>query len=182
MEINNLIRKTKKRWWTLLATSIAIANVCMLGVLPTAKTVIFYDGCTRWTTPNRYLEIRNVSNNEVLFKSRISLGDKFLIKYTHSLTNRPIEEVFEIDKEGRIILCETIFDSLGFGGPQPHMNDHWIIVGDKIRIYDINKPIQELLLRVSYLHEHLFILNNKEIINLRMVSDPGDLIRIKVYN
>ncbi len=132
---------------------------------------------------NCLLEVRDVSENRLLFTLRISTGEKFTIKEIHSITNSPVYDTFIISDDFRIKAYESSFVNSGSGGPTPTIEDDFILEKDTMRIRYLNNPIyfDEILLRVAYYNEHLFIFRDS-LINLQDFSKKGNLVRIKIKN
>ena len=63
------------------------------------------------------LDLRPFSDEEIIFKQKVQPGDKFTLKYTHSVALTPVWEIFIIDKDYQIILIETDFLDHGAGLP-----------------------------------------------------------------
>jgi len=63
------------------------------------------------------LELRSFSDDELIFKRKVQIGDKFTLKYTHSVSLTPVWEIFIIDDNYQIVLIETDFLDHGAGLP-----------------------------------------------------------------
>jgi len=129
-----------------------------------------------------FLEVSRVidkSKKIVILREEVNSGDSFSIKYTHSVQLTPVEEIFTISKSGEIVLSWTIFESVGFGLPDLTLESKFLIENGKVILYDINKKIDKIFLRVSFLNNHFLIIKEKEI-NLRDIAEGGDLIEIEI--
>ena len=63
------------------------------------------------------LELRSFSDDELIFMRKVQIGDKFTLKYTHSVSLTPVWEIFIIDYNYQIVLMETDFLDHGAGLP-----------------------------------------------------------------
>jgi len=63
------------------------------------------------------LEIKTFSDGKIVFSQKVQSGDKFVLKYTHSVALTPVWEIFIIDKDYQIVLIETDFLDHGAGLP-----------------------------------------------------------------
>jgi len=76
-------------------------------------------------------------------------------------------------------LTDQIIMDHGHGLPEPSPRDSWRLVEGKIHIYDINKRIGTIVLRVSFLHDQFLIFNDIRL-NLVQLAEGGQRIIISV--
>jgi hypothetical protein len=115
------------------------------------------------------LKIIDYKENNIIWEAKTVEGDKFTIKYLHSVAKTPVLEIFEITN-GEIVLISTEYQSYGAG--LPFLNEHQYILEDnKFIIREINKELPEILLRVSDYALHEFIFKNKVYKLYELVKD-----------
>jgi hypothetical protein len=125
------------------------------------------------------LEVRGAGGEGAFFSKEAEAGERFALQHVHSLTNRPIEEIYELDIERGVVLQEVIFDSTGLGAPDIKAGDQWRIVDGKYHIYNMNRQIGILRLRVSYLNDQVLKPRDHPAVSLRSLGSPGDLLEIQ---
>lgn len=78
----------------------------------------------------------------------VNKGDKFHIKYIHSVQLVPVTEIYSIDDKNNIILEESYFHSYGAGLPA-NTPYEFEMTEKGFRIYNINKKIDNLIYRTG---------------------------------
>jgi len=63
------------------------------------------------------LEVKNQKKGEIILRERVSPGEEFLFRYTHSVEKTPVEGIFAVEKGGGLRMVETRFPSHGAGLP-----------------------------------------------------------------
>ena len=126
------------------------------------------------------LELRSFSGGEIIFKQKVQPGDKFTLKYTHSVALTPVWEIFIINKDYKIILIETDFLDHGAGLPYAPFDGEIFIEEDgKFKIKNMYRIIYSpFYYRIGSITENIFYFKNKEI---DLSSSVGDkLLTIKI--
>lgn len=121
--------------------------------------------------------LEDLTDNKIVFLSKISPNDEFTMRWMHSVELQPWEEIFRIDKDLNIILDRTRFKSFGAGVPD--------YAGNKTEIKDgyvvfsgIDKTIKDLQYRASNFAKHTFYFKDKE---LKLYELVGNENIIKIY-
>ena len=153
----------KKKYIALFGLSIVIIIIIVLFIIPLYS-----------------LELRSFSDGEIIFKQKVQLGDKFTLKYTHSVALTPVWEIFIINKDYKIILIETDFLDHGAGLPYAPFDEEIFIEEDgKFKIKNMYRIIYiPFYYRIGSITENIFYFKDKEI---DLSSSVGDkLLTIEI--
>jgi len=126
------------------------------------------------------LELRSYSDGELIFKQKIQPGDKFTLKYTHSVALTPVWEIFIINKDYQIVLIETDFLDHGAGLPYTTFeNEIFVEEEGKFKIKNMDRIMPTpIYYRVGAVRENIFYFKDKEI---DLSSSVGDkLLTIEI--
>ena len=135
------------------------------------------------------IAFQNVSAVSILDKDGIETcvfafnkGDEFVIRFTHSWNKTPVDEVFRIGDSG-LELQETLFEDFGAGiQSYEEPGQKMELVGDKIRLSGIKRPVPNLIYRVGQvIANHSLIINEKET-PLSVFVKPGEPVQFKLKN
>lgn len=108
-----------------------------------------------------YLVALDMKTSERLKAWRLSNGEYFTVRYTHSVQLTPVWETYEI-QAGDIILKETIFQSFGAGLPSTSPYD-FEITDQGFRLFNIDMKITDLVYRVGAVRaNHVIIIRDRE--------------------
>ena len=127
------------------------------------------------------LQLRIFEKNELFFKRKIYPGDKFTIKYTHSVAQTPVWEMFLIDEQYQIILIETNFLDHGAGLPYTCFAEEIFIEEDnRFKIKNMHRIIYTpFYYRIGKVRENFFYFKNEE---LNLSSILGDELLVLEIN
>ena len=126
------------------------------------------------------LELRSFSDGEIIFKQKVQPGDKFTLKYTHSVALTPVWEIFIIDKDYQIILIETDFLDHGAGLPYSAFDQEIFVEEEgRFKIKNMHRVIPTpIYYRIGAVSENIFYFKDKEI---DLSSSVGDkLLTIEI--
>jgi len=126
------------------------------------------------------LELRSFSDNELIFKRIVQSGDKFTLKYTHSVSLTPVWEIFIIDDNYHIILIETDFLDHGAGLPYTAFNEQVFLNEDgKFKIKNMHRIIPTpIYYRIGAVRENIFYFKDKEINLSSLLGDKLLTVRV----
>ena len=126
------------------------------------------------------LELKPFPEGELIFKQKVQPGDKFILKYTHSVALTPVWEIFIIDKDYQIVLIETDFLDHGAGLPYTTFeNEIFVEEEGKFKIKNMDRIMPTpIYYRVGAVRENIFYFKDKEI---DLSSSVGDkLLTIEI--
>ncbi|MCK4240334.1 MAG: DUF1850 domain-containing protein [Candidatus Atribacteria bacterium] len=111
------------------------------------------------------LELRSFSDDGLIFRQKIQPGDKFTLKYIHSVALTPIWEIFIIDDRYQIILVETDFMDHGAGMPYASFDQEIFIEEEgKFKIKNMHRIMPNpILYMVGRSSENCLYIKDKEI-------------------
>ena len=153
----------KKKYIALFGLSIVIIIIIVLFFIPVYT-----------------LEPRLFSDGEIIFKQKVQPGDKFILKYTHSVALTPVWEIFIIDKDYQIILIETDFLDHGAGLPYSAFDQEIFVEEEgRFKIKNMHRVIPTpIYYRIGAVSENIFYFKDKEI---DLSSSVGDkLLTIEI--
>jgi len=127
------------------------------------------------------LELRSFSDGELIFKRKVQIGDKFTLKYTHSVSLTPVWEIFIIDDNYQIVLIETDFLDHGAGLPYAAFGqEKFINEKGKFKIINMNRIINTpFYYRIGAVRENIIYFKDKEINLSSLVG--GRLLTLDIY-
>ena len=153
----------KKKYIALFGLSIVIIIIIVLFFIPIYT-----------------LDLRPFSDGEIIFKQKVQPGDKFTLKYTHSVALTPVWEIFIIDKDYQIILIETDFLDHGAGLPYSAFDQEIFVEEEgRFKIKNMHRVIPTpIYYRIGAVSENIFYFKDKEI---DLSSSVGDkLLTIEI--
>jgi len=153
----------KKKYIALFGLSIVIIIIIVLFIIPLYS-----------------LELRSFSDGEIVFSQKVQPGDKFILKYTHSVALTPVWEIFIIDKDYQIILIETDFLDHGAGLPYSAFDQEIFVEEEgRFKIKNMHRIIfTPIYYRIGAVRENIFYFKDKEI---DLSSSVGDkLLTIEI--
>lgn len=127
------------------------------------------------------LEIKTFSDGKIVFSQKVQPGDKFILKYTHSVALTPVWEIFIIDKDYQIVLIETDFLDHGAGLPYTTFeNEIFVEEEGKFKIKNMHRIIPTpIYYRIGAVRENIFYFKGEEI-NLSSLVGDG-LLTLEIY-
>ena len=130
------------------------------------------------------LDLRPFSDGEIIFKQKVQPGDKFTLKYTHSVALTPVWEIFTIDKDYQIILIETDFLDHGAGLPYSAFDQEIFVEEEgRFKIKNMHRVIPApIYYRIGAVRENIFYFKDKEIDLSSSVGDKLLTIEIDKIN
>ena len=130
------------------------------------------------------LKLKTFEENKLIFKQRIQPGDKFTLKYTHSVALTPVWEIFIIDKKYQIILIETDFLDHGAGLPYASFGEEIFVEEDnKFKIKNMHRTVYcPFHYRIGAIRENIFYFKDKEINLSSLLGDKLLILEINENN
>jgi|SRR5665648_171121 len=157
----------KKKYIVLLGLSVVIIIIIILFFIPLYT-----------------LELRSFSDSEMVFSQKVQSGDKFTLKYTHSVALTPVWEIFIIDKDYQIILIETDFLDHGAGLPYTTFeNEIFVEEEGRFKIKNMHRIMPNpIYYRIGAVRENIFYFKGEEINLSSLVGDKLLTIEIGKIN
>jgi len=133
------------------------------------------------------LELKSFSDGDIVFSQKVQPGDKFTLKYTHSVALTPVWEIFIIDKDYQIVLIETDFLDHGAGLPYTTFeNEIFTEEEGRFKIKNMHRIMPNpIYYRIGAIRENIFYFKDEEI---NLSSSVGDNLitieigRINIFN
>ncbi len=121
------------------------------------------------------LELRSFSDGELYFIHKVQPGNKFVLKYTHSVALTPVWEIFIINKDYQIVLIETDFLDHGAGLPYTTFeNEIFVEEEGRFKIINMHRIIPTpIYYRIGAVRENIFYFKGEEEINLSSLVGDG---------
>jgi len=127
------------------------------------------------------LELKSFSDGELHFMQKVQPGDKFVLKYTHSVALTPVWDIFIINKDYQIVLIETDFLDHGAGLPYTTFeNEIFVEEKGRFKIKNMHRIIPTpFYYRIGAVRENIFYFRDKEINLSSLVGDR--LLTLEIY-
>jgi len=133
------------------------------------------------------IELKEHTNQKIVLQKIVKPGDNFSLKYTHSVAQTPVWEIFEITDKGGLILTETCFSDHGAGLPYTNFeNEIFIKEDNKFKIKNMSREIElPLYYRIGEIRDNYFIYREEEVNLSKKLGDSIatiDITRIDLFN
>ena len=125
-----------------------------LKIMCLALIVLFFFHCSLYAgqaecgDPYR-LELILLPSNETALVLPLQSNELFGIRYIHSVDIKPVFEIFEVTREGKLVIKDTYFRMFGAGMGYISGRGKLGSDGYWIWIRDINDPVNGFILRVG---------------------------------
>lgn len=119
------------------------------------------------------LELKSFSDGELHFMQKVQPGNKFILKYTHSVALTPVWEIFIINKDYQIVLIETNFLDHGAGLPYTTFeNEIFVEEEGRFKIKNMHRIMPNpIYYRIGVVRENIFYFKGEEINLSSLVGD-----------
>lgn len=118
------------------------------------------------------LVVSNFSTAAVIASLKVKPGDRFTIRYIHSIDKTPIFEEFRLDRDEGLVLEKTWFTMFGAGLGHWAGHGHLSQSSKWITIEGIEQPLDSFILRIGALSVGHTIIYHEQTINLSRLA-PG---------
>lgn len=157
------------------ATFIMRTQRFTIATLTAVAVLLFY-----LFSPRPALQVQERVSGVKLYRVPVEEGDEFAIEFVHSVERTPVKEVFRIEKDRKIYLVETEYESFGAGLPtMPGEGEKSVLEGGKIRITGMRRKLDPFLVAVSPVPGHILTIGGEEVV-LADLAKPGTGLHIEV--
>lgn len=125
------------------------------------------------------LEVMDATRGIVLWQAPAHPGIEFRLQYTHSSERVPVEGVFRLDADLRIVVEETAFASFGPGLPEMPPGTPYVIRDGMIRVAGGGQVLPELSFFVHPFTDHVFV-RERDRVPLSSRLPGGTVVKIRV--
>jgi hypothetical protein len=146
-------------------------------------TLLFVIVCVSlliWPTQLAFT-MTNEETRRLVYAARVSAGDKFSIRFLHSVHRTPVEEHFYISNDREMVLERVIYESYGVGNPsEPEPGEQFRLEDGKMIIENMNRRFPEIHQRIGQkVADHRLTLGGRST-PFRKWSPPGSRVLLKV--
>ncbi|HYF92669.1 MAG TPA: DUF1850 domain-containing protein [Symbiobacteriaceae bacterium] len=129
--------------------------------------------------PVQSLTVRPARGQGLHWAAPITAGGEFVLRWTHTVTRRPVAETYTVESDGRIRLMRMVFDQYGPNLPSaPEAGTVWQHGPEGITVTGYTERYERLSLGVGPI-DHRLAVGGREL-NLVTGVGPDRLIRIAV--
>jgi hypothetical protein len=119
--------------------------------------------------------------NEVIYQSSVRIDDEVTVKWTHSVSIRPVYETYEINDDLEFDVKEMIFDTYSANLPsQPEGETQWEFREDSIRVYNYDLEFKEIPIVIGAIRANHILLFKDDRIVLKDIYKPGGYVKVRV--
>ncbi|MDK2920441.1 MAG: hypothetical protein PWQ37_3174 [Candidatus Petromonas sp.] len=128
-----------------------------------------------------YIADKGPNFNKILIQLPAKTGEKFDVRWIHSVSRRPVIETYKIEKDLRISIFEMKFDTFSANLPaSPDYNTKWEYHKDYIRVYNYDVLFDAVPVVIGkVVADHTLYFRDK-VIHLKDVYKPGGYVKIRV--
>lgn len=118
--------------------------------------------------------------NKVLLQIPAKPQEKFSMKWTHSVSLRPVIETYKIENDLNISIYEMIFDSFSANLPaSPDYDTVWEFNDDHIRVYNYDVIFDAVPVVIGKVVANHTLLFRDKSIPLKDIYRPGGYVKIR---
>jgi hypothetical protein len=119
--------------------------------------------------------------NEIIYQSLIEIDDEVTVKWTHSVSIRPVYETYTVNKDLKFDVKEMIFDTYSANLPsKPERNTKWEFREDSIRVYNYDLEFDEIPIVIGAVRANHILLYKDDKIVLKDKYRPGGYVKVRV--
>lgn len=127
-------------------------------------------------------QVRDYNSDEVIFSKYLRVGEAFTLEFTHSVTKRPVYEVYYVKDRDTLALKEMRFDAYGPNlpaGPEKMGSEttEFIIEDGSYRVLFQNRTFDSIILRTgSVIANHTLVFEDGSRVPFLDVTPGGTLV------
>jgi len=119
--------------------------------------------------------------NEIIYQSSVKTDDEVTVKWTHSVSIRPVYETYSINDDLTFDVKEMIFDTYSANLPsQPEGDTKWEFREDAIRVYNYDIEFDEIPIVIGAVRANHILLFKDDRIVLKDRYRPGGYVKVRV--
>lgn len=128
-----------------------------------------------------YIVDQGSRENEVILEVPIKVNDEFSVKWTHSVSKRPVIETYRINEKLEIDTQEMIFDTFSANLPAtPDYETKWEYHEEYIRVYNFDRKYEALPIVIGeVIANHRLLFKGKKY-TLKELYKPGGFVKVRV--
>ncbi len=150
----------RKRGWIIFAAAGALAVGVLLWPLGPALEIVGRTG-------------------NIVFCTRASVGQEFVLSFTHSVNRRPVYDSLRVERD-HLVIVRSRYDSFGAGMPTDSTAEGTLTVApDGWMEWTVNRPVPEITVRVGWVAGHTLTINGRDI-RLADLAEPGSPLTLRV--
>ncbi|MCR4440772.1 MAG: DUF1850 domain-containing protein [Peptococcaceae bacterium] len=123
-------------------------------------------------------KIEDADSGKLMFSCGVEPGFEFYTMIRHSVQRTPVYEFYRVEPDGSLVVTKTSLQDLGWGMPSTLQGPVTFTEGFMV-MENINRRLNALFFRVSYLAEPRLMVKEKEITLDEFVPD-GQLLKIHI--
>jgi len=119
--------------------------------------------------------------DEVIYQSSVDMDDEVTVKWTHSVSIRPVYETYAVNSDLKFDVKEMIFDTYSANLPsQPEGNTKWEFREDSIRVYNYDLEFDEIPIVIGAVRANHILFYEDDKIVLKDRYKPGGYVKVRV--
>lgn len=129
--------------------------------------------------PRPLLEVVDLNTRRVVLCARMEDGEAFILRFTHSVNRRPVEDTLQAGVQG-LTIVKSVYDAFGAGMPEASDAGGTLRVLPDGRLeYTVNRSVPEVTVRVGRVAGHELELKGRSI-RLDRLAPPGSPLSFTV--
>lgn len=153
-------------------------RVCIKRFLPVVAAL----ACTLiGLLPAYVLEVWDPAKKQVFHQELTGVGDRFTIRWVHSVTKFPVDETYCIEGPGSIVLVEMRFNQPGPNLPSyPEPPTRWTFTGSEWVVTGYDIKFDAVPVRIGMDVADHKLLHGGHQTKLAEVHEPGGFVEVRV--
>jgi hypothetical protein len=124
------------------------------------------------------LEMAEDSSGRIVLCARLSPGEEFVLRFTHSVNQRPVFETLRADDD-HLVIVKSRFDSFGAGMPDISNGGGTLALREDGWLeWTVNRRVPEVTVRVGRTANHTLHLKGGTV-PLARLAEPGSALSLR---
>lgn len=130
--------------------------------------------------PVYVLEVLGGRSGRMYYQRRVVPGEQFSLVFIHSVTRRPVVEIYRINADNTLSIVEMDFDTNGPNLPaHPEGTTKWIIEPHRFRVVNYHTRLWEIPLFIGQVIANHRLVFGRQTVWLAKVAAPGADVKIR---